>query len=302
LSGCGVVLRDGSPGRVARVILLALAVAQALAWLATTPATAATAGSQGISSIEAVRLPYSVGGGEPAMCAGARDAAITVTAVEGTGATIDPSEAHYDLGRPSDVLTTITWNDAGAVSSIVDGEGGILARGIDYVLGSLSDRATLAIPGAYIGNRLLEVGDELQLTVNFDAYASVLFTIRAVSEDAFPQHTLMVVTTTGGSVIEPGVGVFTYAADTVVELVATAHEGYRFSGWSGDVGSVSQVGAASTSIRIDGSYNITASFAAEIRQPVTNRPAIAGIIAAAVAGILGAVVVRRRRTARTGEQ
>jgi hypothetical protein len=302
LDGCEVVLRDGDVRGPSWVTLFCLAVLQALILVSAMPAAAATAGTRCIVPIQAVTVLAAPVRLESSVNPGARELAITITAVEGSGATIDPVEVHYCLVQPADAMTTITWNDASRVSSIVDGEGRILGRGIDYVVGSLNDRATLAILDVYLSGKLLAEGAELQLTVNFDAYAPAVFIVRAVCEAASTQHTLTVLSTAGGSVIEPGIGAFAYAANTVVGLVAVAHDGYHFSGWSGDVDSISQVAAASTSITMNGSYNITANFAAEIRGRGTSPAAIAGIIAAIVAVGLVVIVVVRRRTGQTTGQ
>jgi len=66
--------------------------------------------------------------------------------------------------------------------------------------------------------------------------------------------------TAGGSVTTPGEGAFTYDGGTVVDLVAEAEEGYRFVNWTGDVGTIANVNAASTTITMDDDYSITANF------------------------------------------
>jgi len=66
--------------------------------------------------------------------------------------------------------------------------------------------------------------------------------------------------TEGGSVIEPGEDTFTYDEGTVVDLIATPGEGYRFVEWAGDVGTIADVHAAMTTITMDGDYSITANF------------------------------------------
>ena len=75
------------------------------------------------------------------------------------------------------------------------------------------------------------------------------------------QCSLAISSTTGGAVTTPGQGAFTYDRGAVVSLVAEAEEGYVFVGWTGDVTSVADVNAASTSITVDGSCSITANFA-----------------------------------------
>ena len=66
--------------------------------------------------------------------------------------------------------------------------------------------------------------------------------------------------TSGGSVVEPGVGTLIYDVGTVVGLVAEADEDYQFVKWIGDVDAIGDVYSAATNITMDGSYSITADF------------------------------------------
>jgi C1A family cysteine protease/transcriptional regulator CtsR len=72
--------------------------------------------------------------------------------------------------------------------------------------------------------------------------------------------TLTISSTAGGSVTIPGEGTFTYNAGTVVSLVATPASGYHFANWTGDVGTIANINAASTNITMNGAYSITANF------------------------------------------
>jgi hypothetical protein len=74
------------------------------------------------------------------------------------------------------------------------------------------------------------------------------------------QYELSINSTEGGSVTEPGEGVFLYGEGTAVDLVATPDSGYRFIEWAGDVGTIADVNAASTNITMNGNYSITANF------------------------------------------
>jgi len=76
-------------------------------------------------------------------------------------------------------------------------------------------------------------------------------------------YELTVSSSEGGSVTTPGEGVFTYAADMMVSLVASPTDGYRFLNWTGDVDTIADVNAASTTITMDDNYSITASFVAQ---------------------------------------
>jgi hypothetical protein len=77
------------------------------------------------------------------------------------------------------------------------------------------------------------------------------------------QYNLTISSTSGGSVITPGEGTFTYNEGTVVNLVAAeAEQGYRFVSWTGDVSIIADVNDATTTITMNGDYEITANFEA----------------------------------------
>lgn len=79
----------------------------------------------------------------------------------------------------------------------------------------------------------------------------------------FPkQYTLIISSTEGGSVTEPGEGTFPlYSEGRVFDLVATPDSGYHFVEWTGNVSTIADVNAASTTVTMYGNYNITANFA-----------------------------------------
>ncbi len=80
----------------------------------------------------------------------------------------------------------------------------------------------------------------------------------------FVRYSLSISSTEGGSVTEPGEGVFPlYSEGRVVDLVATPDSGYRFDEWTGDVGTIADVEDATTTITMHGSYVITANFTLE---------------------------------------
>lgn len=84
------------------------------------------------------------------------------------------------------------------------------------------------------------------------------------------QVELDVSSTPGGSVASPGEGTYNYGAGTVVDLVAEAEQGYRFVNWTGDVDTVANVNTASTTIRVEGDYTITANFIAEYNLTISS--------------------------------
>jgi len=75
-----------------------------------------------------------------------------------------------------------------------------------------------------------------------------------------PQNRLTTGSTVGGGVTAPGEGTFSYDAGTVVDLAARAEEGYRFVDWTGNVGTVADINAATTSITMDRNHSISANF------------------------------------------
>jgi hypothetical protein len=81
--------------------------------------------------------------------------------------------------------------------------------------------------------------------------------------DGSDTYKLSVSSTSGGSVISPGEGDFTYDAGTVIELVGTADDGYEFQRWAGDTQDIADPNSASTNITINGDYSITAEFGEE---------------------------------------
>jgi len=89
-------------------------------------------------------------------------------------------------------------------------------------------------------------------------FAAIL--IAAMAGCAPAQDSLTVSSTEGGEVIIPGEGIFAYDTGTVVDLVAVAEEGYYFVSWSGDVGTVASVFAATTTVTMDADYSIVANF------------------------------------------
>jgi len=121
------------------------------------------------------------------------------------------------------------------------------------------------------------------------------FSIIAISKETPHQYSLAISGTTGGSVTEPGEGSFDYDEGEVVELRVAAEPGLRFVGWTGDVDTIADVNAPTTTVTVNGNYSLTANF--ERAHPPVNWPLIGGIIAAVVAVGLAIFVVRRRKRA-----
>jgi hypothetical protein len=121
-----------------------------------------------------------------------------------------------------------------------------------------------------------------------------------LSGKQFIAYTLTIPDTSGGRVITPGPGLYTYHAGETVDLVVEAEKHYRFVNWTGDVDTIANVTTAQTTITMNGNYSITANF--EEIQSQTNWPAIGLIMAIGL--IIAAVMLaglflpthRRRKT------
>jgi hypothetical protein len=83
-------------------------------------------------------------------------------------------------------------------------------------------------------------------------------------DDLFPECELTISSTAGGNVTTPGEGTFTYEKGTVVDLVATPDAGYHFDNWTGDVDTIADVNDATSTITMEGDYEITANFEADV--------------------------------------
>ncbi len=67
--------------------------------------------------------------------------------------------------------------------------------------------------------------------------------------------------TTGGSAIVPGEGVYPYDCGTVVAIVAEASQCYEFINWSGSISTIADVNDPITNITMNDDYAIAANFA-----------------------------------------
>jgi hypothetical protein len=64
----------------------------------------------------------------------------------------------------------------------------------------------------------------------------------------------------GNGSTSPSAGQHTYAAGTVVSVTATPASGCRFVSWTGSVGAIALVSAATTTVTMNADYSITANF------------------------------------------
>lgn len=90
------------------------------------------------------------------------------------------------------------------------------------------------------------VNDNYTITANFYEISATYYTL-----------TLVV---SGNGSTSPSVGQHTYAGGTVVPITAFPADGYRFVIWTGSVGTVANVIAATTTITVNADYSIKANF------------------------------------------
>ena len=136
---------------------------------------------------------------------------------------------------------TFTYDEGTVVDLVAEAEEGY--RFVEWT----GDVSTIA--NAYVATTTITMNGDYSITANFEEIPSV-------------QYDLTTSSTEGGSITEPGEGVFTYDEGEVVDLLAEAGEGYLFVEWTGDVGTIADVHAASTTITMNGDYSITANFEA----------------------------------------
>ena len=104
------------------------------------------------------------------------------------------------------------------------------------------------IGNANAATTTITVNDDYAITANFEE---------------IPKYELIISSTAGGSVTVPGEGTFAYDEGTVVNLTAEADTGHLFVDWTGDVGAVADVNAATITITMNGNYSITANFVSQ---------------------------------------
>ncbi|NWF77506.1 MAG: hypothetical protein HXY36_02765 [Chloroflexi bacterium] len=163
--------------------------------------------------------------------------------------------ANFEPVPPGQFTLTICSTAGGSVTS--PGEGTHI-----YVAGTVV--SLVATPAS--GYRFVEWTGDVGTIANINA-ASTTITMNghySITANFIAQYNLTINSTNGGAVVTPGEGIFTYDAGTVVDLVAEAEAGYQFINWTGDVGMIVDVNAASTTITMNDDYTITANFAVPI--------------------------------------
>ena len=151
------------------------------------------------------------------------------------------------------------------------------------------------VPGD-VGLRL--VGPEVDINMKLAGRITLPAGSHALTIEAQPigvaEYKLTISSTSGGGIATPGEGTFTYAEGSMIHVMAQADEGHRFVNWIGDVGTITDVNAAATTIAMDGDCSVTANFAATSKG--VDRVLTGGIVAAViVVGLLAFFLVRRKR-------
>jgi hypothetical protein len=120
--------------------------------------------------------------------------------------------------------------------------------------------------------------DHRASTVTILLIAAVLLVAGVSACDGAHTYQLAISSASGGSVVIPGEGTLSYSVGTVVQLMAAADDGYQFRSWTGDVASIGNPNAASTTITMNGHYAIVANFETEGETgsddgaPIADRP------------------------------
>ena len=143
------------------------------------------------------------------------------------------------VGETGDAEMTLSWPDISSVP-------------VSYIVLELQDTE---------GTTLADMRSVDHYSFSASQGQTYNFQIKAEVEEIL-QYDVTIDSTDGGRVTTPGEGVFTYDEGTVVDLAATPGFGYLFDDWTGDVGTIAHVNAATTTITMNGDYSITASFVA----------------------------------------
>ena len=115
------------------------------------------------------------------------------------------------------------------------------------------------------GYRFVRWTGDVYTVDNIRAYETIIimngnYSIVADFEVLPPvQYILNIIGPAHGSVITHGEGrFFIYEEGTVVDLIAEPDSGYEFARWTGDVDTIANVNASSTTITMNGDYYISA--------------------------------------------
>jgi len=187
--------------------------------------------------------------------------AVAASTINDTRSSFSSTGPAVELIAPgSSILSTLPGNSYGTYS------GTSMASPHVAGVAALVLAADPGLTNVQIRAILQETAEDLGLSANHQGHGLVRadLAVRAVGEVEPPpppqEYVLSVSSTAGGSVTEPGEGEFVYEEGTVVDLVAVAETAYQFVKWTGDTDTIADVNAASTTIKMNGDYAITANF------------------------------------------
>jgi hypothetical protein len=184
------------------------------------------------------------------------------------------------VGNVTAAETTVTMNASYAVTANFEldpgwyslttfsTEGGLVTTPGEGISVHAANTTVGLVAEPYEGYQFLEwTGDTITVDDVYAASTNISmntsYSVTATFQTLHPEPvmaTLTISSTTGGSVVTPGEGTFSYLLGTEVSLVAEAASGYRFFYWSGDVSTFADIDAAETTIIMNGDYSITANF------------------------------------------
>ena len=142
-------------------------------------------------------------------------------------------------------------------------EGGTVEGAGNYLEGQVVSLTATANPGYEFVNWTDEDGNEISNLADYEYTMpadNVTLTANFREAPTVVYYALIVDSTDGGSVTNPGEETFNYSKGTEVTLKAEHEEGYRFVNWTGDTDEIADVNAATTTITMNGQYSITANF------------------------------------------
>ena len=123
-----------------------------------------------------------------------------------TSATISPTTAVFDLDNPSDIVTSITWNDANTVTGVVYGSG-VLESPRDFTI----DVNTLTITEELLSGLNLSDGNIVEFNISFNVGESARLTIEAQQSYIPGTDASLSSLTVGGSTVSGfAAGIYSY--------------------------------------------------------------------------------------------
>jgi hypothetical protein len=183
------------------------------------------------------------------------------------------------IGDAQNATTNITMNDSYSVAanfeldegwhrlSVSSTEGGSVATPGEGAFVYANGNVVSLIAQPDTGYQFLKwtgnvstIADVYAVSTNITMNESYSITANFESWPAEPMALLLISSTSGGSVVTPGEGSFLCPLGDQVSLAAEPDEGCWFVKWSGDVGTVADIWAASTAITVDSPYSIRAEF------------------------------------------